>query len=66
MVIFCNKWKKYNEMQLTKNKMGLNIRKMTNHPPSPLQSYKLFYDSTYKLSIFTFIFLLASDIKMKG
>ena len=26
---------KYNEIQLTKNKMDLNIRKMTNHPPSP-------------------------------
>ena len=35
MVIFYKKWKKYNEIQLTKNKMELNIRKMTNHPPSP-------------------------------
>ena len=26
---------KYNEIQLTKNKMDLNNRKMTNHPPSP-------------------------------
>ena len=26
---------KYNEIQLTKNKMDLNIRKMTNHPPYP-------------------------------
>ena len=34
MVIFY-KWKKYNEIPLTKNKMDLNIRKMTNHPPSP-------------------------------
>ena len=34
MVIFYKKWKKYNEIQLTKNKMDLNIRKMTNHPPS--------------------------------
>ena len=34
MVIFYKKWKKYNEIQLTKNKMDLNIRKMTN-PPSP-------------------------------
>ena len=32
MVIFYKKWKKYNETQLTKNKMDLNIRKMTNHP----------------------------------
>ena len=35
MVIFYKKWKKYNETQLTKNK-DLNIRKMTNHPPSPV------------------------------
>ena len=35
MVIFYKKWKKDNEFQLTKNKMDLNIRKMTNHPPSP-------------------------------
>ena len=38
MVIFYKKWKKYNELQLTKNKMDLNIRKMTNHPPSPAKS----------------------------
>ena len=36
MVIFYKKWKKYNEIQLTKNKMDLNIRNMTNHPPSPV------------------------------
>ena len=35
MEIFYKKWKKYNDIQLTKNKMDLNIRKMTNHPPSP-------------------------------
>ena len=34
MVIFNMKWKKYNEIQLTKNIMDLNIRKMTNHTPS--------------------------------
>ena len=34
MVIFYKKWKKYNEIQLTKNKIDLNIRKMINHPPS--------------------------------
>ena len=28
------KCKKYNEIQLTKNKMDLNNRKMTNHPSS--------------------------------
>ena len=35
MVIFYTIWKKYNEIQLTKNKMDLIIRKMTNYPPSP-------------------------------
>ena len=35
MLIFYKKSKKYNEIQLTKNKMDLNIRKMTNHPLSP-------------------------------
>ena len=33
MVIFYKKWKKYNEIQSTKNKVDLNIRKMTNHHP---------------------------------
>ena len=27
--------KKHYEIQLLKNKMNLNILKMTNHPPSP-------------------------------
>ena len=36
MVIVYKKWKKYNEIQLTKNKMDLNIRKMINHPHSPV------------------------------
>ena len=40
MVIFYKKWKKYNEIQLTKNKMDLNIRKMTNHPPSPVWHWR--------------------------
>ena len=38
MVIFYKKWKKYKiwkKNQLTKNKIDLNNRKMTNHPPSP-------------------------------
>ena len=30
MVIFYKKWKKYNEFQLTKNKMDLNIQKITS------------------------------------
>ena len=53
MVIFNKKWKKYNEIQLTKNKMDLNIRKMTNHPPSPeadeLQTSQTLY--TYNSSL---------------
>ena len=35
MVIFYRKWKKYNKIQLTKNKMDFNNRNMKNHPPSP-------------------------------
>ena len=38
MAIFYKKLKKYNEIQLTKNKMDLNNQKMTNHPPSPEHS----------------------------
>ena len=34
LVKFYKKWKKNNEIQLTK-KMDLKNRKMTNHPPSP-------------------------------
>ena len=38
MVIFYfKKLKKHNDIQLTKNKMDLIKRKMTNHPPSPEQ-----------------------------
>ena len=44
MVIFYKKWKKYNEIQLTKNKIDLNIRKMTNHPPSPGNLGYISYD----------------------
>ena len=36
VVIFYKKLKKYNKIQLTKNKMDLNIRKMTNHHPTRL------------------------------
>ena len=35
MGVFYNIWKRYNEIQLTKNKMNLNNRKIKNHPPSP-------------------------------
>ena len=35
MVIFYKKWKKYNEIQLTKNKMDLNNRKITKSSTLP-------------------------------
>ena len=34
MLVLYKSWKKYNEFKLTTNKMDLNTRKMTNHPPS--------------------------------
>ena len=37
MLIFYNKWKKYNEIQLTKNKMDLN----PGHIETPYQPYLL-------------------------
>ena len=40
MVIFYKKWKKYYETKLTKNKIYLNIRKITNHPPFPVNILK--------------------------
>ena len=40
MVIFYKIWKKYNEIQVTKNKMELNNREMKNHPPSPVIGLK--------------------------
>ena len=43
MVIVYKKWKKYNEILLTKNKMDLNNQKITNHPPFP--------DTTYRVDI---------------
>ena len=44
MVIFYKKWKKYNEIQLRKNTMDLNIRKMINHPPVVSLSARLEMD----------------------
>ena len=35
IIVFYKIWKKYNEIQLTKIKMDLNNRKMTNHPAFP-------------------------------
>ena len=52
MVIFNKKLKKYNEIQLTKNKMDLNIRKMTNHPPSPVANeVRVIGDTWHELPI---------------
>ena len=31
MLVLYKRWKKYNQFQLTKNKMDLNNRKMTNY-----------------------------------
>ena len=39
LVKFYKKWKKNNEIQLTKYKMDLNNRKITNRPPSPDNKY---------------------------
>ena len=44
MVIFYKKFKKYNETQLTKNKMNLNIRKMTTRPRDELITTKYKYN----------------------
>ena len=35
IILFYKIWNKYNEIQLTKNKMGLDNPRMTNHPSSP-------------------------------
>ena len=45
MVTYYKKWKKYNEVKLTKNKMDLNNRKMKNHPPSPEYFHKVWNNS---------------------
>ena len=33
-LVFYKIWKKFNEIQLTKNKIDLKNQKMKNHPPS--------------------------------
>ena len=41
MVIFYKKWKKYNEFQLTKNKMDFNTLKLKIiHPPPSEESHQ--------------------------
>ena len=39
MEIFYTKWKKFNEIQLTKIKMDFNNLKMKYHPPPSLEIY---------------------------
>ena len=34
ILVIYKRLKKYNEIELTKNKMDLSIRKIKNHPPS--------------------------------
>ena len=46
MVLFYKIWKKYNEILLIKNKIDLDIRKMTNHPPSPAHKYTVHHPQT--------------------
>ena len=55
MVIFYKKWKKYYEIQLTNNKMDLNIQKMTNHPPFPWQAYDYFRLGVYGIVMVTIL-----------
>ena len=45
LVKFYKKWKKNNEIQLTRNKMDLNNRKMISHPSSPELSSNKFLES---------------------
>ena len=41
MDVFYKIWKKYDEIQLTENKMDLNNRKIKNHPTSPIHQLTL-------------------------
>ena len=61
----------YNEIQLTKNKMDLNIRKITNHPPSPdyqcnniVKFSTLYYSCQVSAIAFDSIFVLAIIIHL--
>ena len=44
-------WKKHNEIQLTKNKMDLNNRTITNHPTSPGRASQTSSDVTLAVSL---------------
>ena len=52
--VFYKIMKKYNEIQLTKNKMDLNNRKMNNHPPSPMIVEPSRWPSVWLLLVFCF------------
>ena len=65
MVIFYKKWKKYNEIQLTKNKMDLNIRKMINHPPSPGEERVKTQSNTIMINITCWYYIRDGKSTMK-
>ena len=48
MLLLYRKWKKYNEIQLTKNKIDLNNQNFTNHPPSHIVDFKQNSNLLYK------------------
>ena len=60
MVIFYKKCKKYDEIRLTKNKMDLNIRKMTHHPPSPVVELNLHLPGSVELT--NYIIIIGMEI----
>ena len=63
MVILYKKWKKYNEIQLTKNKMDLNIWKMTNRPPSPVNHLICTTPDTEQIVISILHYLIIQKLK---
>ena len=47
MVVFNQIWKNYDKIQLTKNKMDLNNKKIKNNPPYPgIHIWKEVYHTT--------------------
>ena len=49
MIFFHKKWKKHYEIQLTKNKMDLNNRKMKNHPSSTIPRDKIHCNGNWSI-----------------
>ena len=47
MAVFYKIWKKYDEIQLTKNKMNLKNLKMKNQPPSIVICLNIFNSYNY-------------------